>query len=236
MTRPCLLLTRPAEEAAGTAEAARLAGFDTLAAPLLEIVPIEWSVPADAAPDSLLFTSARAPAFAMGLPPALKGLPAYAVGPNTKEAVEKAGFRIVSTGATDGSAIVARAAADGRARILHLSGEQTARITSPPGTRLIRVPVYAARLAPALPDSALVALRSGSLFATLLFSPRTARHFRQLLETHDVPVAGQRIVALSPAVAAAAGPGWRDIAIAAMPAREQALAAALGLWQGLPHD
>jgi uroporphyrinogen-III synthase len=235
LTRPCLLLTRPTEETTGMVREARLAGFDTLAAPLLEIVPLEWSVPADARPDSLLFTSARAPAFSMGLPPELKQLPAYAVGPNTQAAARKAGFRVVTSGTADGSAIVAHGAADGRARILHLSGEQTARIIGPPGVRLIRVPVYAARLVPALSDCALSALRSGSLFATLLFSSRTARHYRQLLEKHHVPVAGQRIIALSPAIVSAAGQGWRDVAIASSPSREQALAAALGLWQGLRH-
>ena len=235
MTRPCLLLTRPAEEAAGTAEAARLAGFDTLAAPLLEIVPIEWSVPADAAPDSLLFTSARAPHLVALCRPDLRGLPAYAVGPNTAAAVSRAGFRLVSAGETDGSAIVARAAAEGVRNLLHMAGEQAARLDVPEGIRLTRVPVYAARLAADLPEAALEALRSGAVFATLLFSPRTAAHFRHLLDQHRLVAGAQRIIALSSAVAEAAGDGWQDVGVAASPTREQALAAAMALWQGERH-
>ncbi len=236
MTRPLLLLTRPGEEAEATARAADAAGFETLSAPLLHIDALDWSLPADAAPDALLFTSARAPHIVASRRPDLRSLPAYAVGPNTAAAaVGRAGFRLVSAGETDGSAIVARAAAEGVRNLLHMAGEQAARLDVPEGIRLTRVPVYAARLAAGLPEAALEALRSGAVFATLLFSPRTAAHFRHLLDQHRLVASAQRIIALSSAVAEAAGDGWQDVGVAASPTREQALAAAMALWQGKRH-
>ncbi|WP_374385943.1 uroporphyrinogen-III synthase [Sandaracinobacter sp.] len=235
MTRPLLLLTRPGEEAEATASAAGAAGFETLSAPLLHIDALDWSLPADAAPDALLFTSARAPHIVASRRPDLRSLPAYAVGPNTAAAVGRAGFRLAAVGEADGSAIVARAAAGGVRNLLHMAGEQAARLDVPEGIRLTRVPVYAARLAADLPEAALEALRSGALFATLLFSPRTAAHFRQLLDQHRLVVGAQRIIALSSAVAEAAGDGWQDVGVAASPTREQALAAAMALWQGKRH-
>jgi uroporphyrinogen-III synthase len=235
LTRPLLLLTRPGEEADATAEAAGAAGFETLSAPLLHIEALDWSLPADAAPEALLFTSARAPHIVASRRPDVRSLPAYAVGPNTAAAVSRAGFRLVSAGETDGSAIVARAAAEGVRNLLHMAGEQAARLDVPEGIRLTRVPVYAARLAAGLPQPAQEALRSGAVFATLLFSPRTAAHFRHLLDQHRLVAGAQRIIALSSAVAEAAGDGWQDVGVAASPTREQALAAAMALWQGNRH-
>lgn len=235
MSRPRLLLTRPARESGATAAAALAAGFEVLQAPLLDIRPLPISLSPGADPDALLFTSAHAPALAGASHPELKTIPAYAVGPATAAAATAAGFEVAATGQSDGSAIVARAAADGRRHLLHLAGEATAALAIPPGLGLTRVPVYAADLAPCLPAAALRAFREDSLLATLLFSPRTARHFRTLLDAAAIEAGGQRIVAISAAAADAAGTGWRACCIAAAPTTQQALAAAHALWQGLRH-
>jgi len=231
LSRPVLLVTRPAEEAGRTAAAAVAAGFDAVEAPLLTIEPLDFAVPPGAF-DAVLFTSARAPALVAAGAPDLLALPAYAVGSRTAEALADAGFRLARTGEADGSAILALAAAAGVRRILQLAGTDTAPGDVPPGLRVVRVPVYAARRAPALPPVALSALRAGTVFATLLFSARTARHFRRLAEQAGLDPGTQRIVALSPAVAHGAGQGWAAVAVAGAPDLEGALAAARGLWQG----
>lgn len=231
MSQPILLVTRPAEEAGRTAAAAAAAGFDVVVAPLLTIEPVDFAVPPWAF-DALLFTSARAPGLAATRAPELLALPAYAVGARTAEALEDAGFRLARMGETDGSAILGLAAAAGVRRILHLAGEATALLEVPPGLQVVRVPVYAARRVAELPQPALAALREGRLFATLLFSARTARHFRRLAEDAGLDPGRQRIVALSQAVAEGAGEGWAAVAVSEAPDLDGALAAARVLWQG----
>ena len=163
-----LLVTRPAEEAGRTAAAAAAVGFDVVAAPLLTIEPVAFSIPPGAF-DALLFTSARAPALAATGAPELLALPAYAVGARTAEALEAAGFRLARMGEANGSAILGLAAAAGVRRILHLAGEATAPAEVPPGLEVVRVPVYAARRVAAMPPLALDALRAGGCLPRCCF-------------------------------------------------------------------
>jgi uroporphyrinogen-III synthase len=231
VTRPLLLLTRPAEEAGRTAAAAEAEGFATLTAPLLQIEPLSFDVP-DGPFEALLFTSARAPALVAERAPRLRAVPAHAVGGRTAEEVEAAGFALAGVGKDDGTAILAAMAGSGARRVLHLAGEATAPLVVPDGVELVRVPVYSARRVPELPSDARAALAQGRVFATLLFSARTARHFRQLMEEAGLEAGAQRVVALSGAVAEGAGGGWGSRAIAERPDLAGALAAARLLWQG----
>ncbi len=207
-------------------------GFATLAAPLLEIGPLPFAVPPGSF-DALLFTSARAPALAAAAAPRLTELTAHAVGARTAAEAAASGFRVGLVGDSDGTAILAEAAAIGARRVLHLAGEATAPLDVPPGVELVRVPVYEARRVAGLSDAAAVALREGKVFATLLFSARTARHFRRLAEEAGLEIAGLRLVALSAAVAEGAGAGWGAVAVADRPDVAGALAAACRLWQGV---
>lgn len=229
----CLLITRPAEEIIRTAEAATAAGWETCAAPLLRIEGLEWEVPAGPF-DALLLTSPRAvPAAASH--PATARLPVYAVGPWTAEAARAQGLHVVAAGDTDGSAIVAILAADGHRRVLHLCGAHQAALAMPPDFQLVQVPVYRAVTAAALPPPVATALATDGIFATLLFSPRTAASFAGLVMAAGLDRRHLRLVALSGKVAAAAGVGWRAVGIAEKPALSPALAAAAALWQSEQH-
>lgn len=231
MTRPLLIVTRPAEEAARTGAAAEAAGFSVLAAPLLLIEPLPWAMPATR-PEALLFTSARSPHIAAKAYPALKRLPAYAVGARTAEVAAAAGFRVAAVGAGDGSAALALAARDGVSSLLHLAGKASAAVVVPEGLQLVRRAVYAARRVKMLPRPAVDALQTSQAVAVLLFSARTARHFADLFDRSGLDRARVRLVAFSPAVAQAAGTGWRAIAVAAAPRLDAALCAARSLWPG----
>jgi uroporphyrinogen-III synthase len=202
--------------------------------PLLEIVPLAWEPPA-ARVDALLFTSARAPALVAARAPGLAELPVYAVGPRTAEAATAAGFAVVAQGATDGSAAAAIAAGQGIRALLHMGGEDRAPFRAPPVLHVAHVATYAARRISSLSAEVQSALLDGRVYATLLFSARTARHLTALAIEAGLDRALLRLVALSPAVAAAAGPGWRVVATAARPDLEAALAAAVALWQGDAH-
>jgi uroporphyrinogen-III synthase len=234
LKKPLLLLTRPAEEAARSLAAAREAGFDALSAPLLEIVRLPFEVP-ETLPQSLLFTSARAPAIVAAAAPKLLTVPAHAVGARTAEEVVAAGFQLASRGDSDGSAILGSMARSGVRQVLHLAGETTAPLDIPPGVALVRAAVYSARRVRALSGRATRALEEGAVFATLLFSARTARHFGALIAAAGLEPARLRIVCLSPAVAEAAGCGWAAVAGAEQPDLAAALVAARRLWQGESH-
>ena len=232
--RPRLLFTRPADELERGREAARAAGFDLLAAPLLEIEELPFAVPQEAV-DALLFTSPRAPSILAGKAPELRALPALAVGPRTAEAAVAAGFDVVLAGETDGAAIVRAAAGRGWRRLLQPGGEQRIDIPVPEGSLLTAFAVYRAKAADSLAAEAIEALASGALLATLLFSPRSAGIFAGLLRQYAIGREHLRLVALSANVAAAAGPGWNHVAVARLPNLDAAMAAAANLWQNDRH-
>ena len=58
-------------------------------------------------------------------------------------------------------------------------------------------------------------VRTGA--AALLHSPRAAALFAALIDDARIGRADIRLVAISPAAAAAAGPGWRSVAVAPAP-------------------
>jgi uroporphyrinogen-III synthase len=137
------------------------------------------------------------------------------VGQATAEAARAAGAREVVAGPSDGAAAVALLVQAGIASALHLCGRDHIALTHP-RIAIERRIVYAAEAAEALPPKARQALDEGAL--ALLHSPRAAALFASLVANR----AHLRIVAISPAAAEAAGPGWAQLHIAAAP-RDQAL-------------
>ncbi|WP_448579524.1 uroporphyrinogen-III synthase [Thermaurantiacus sp.] len=231
--RPRLLLTRPEEDCGPLAASARACGFDVAIAPLLDIAPLP--APPFTKADALLLTSARAARLAVGAwGDRLAALPVYAVGPASARAAEAEGLHLAATGDSDASAVLARAAADGHRLILHPSGSDRAPFLIPPGLRIETRPLYVAMPRP-LPAALLEALRQGRFLATLLFSPRTARLFRQSILGAGIAPARLGIVVISQQAARAAGPGWGRLAVASAPRSDALLAAATRLWQGECH-
>lgn len=230
---PTLLVTRPAGAAPSTAAAARAAGFAVVAAPLLRIVDLPWQPPAAGA-QAILFTSAEAPG-RLAHDPLLRSLPAYAVGARTAAAASAAGFAVRATGNRDAAAALEAALSDGVRHLLHPGGRDRAALDLPSGIRADSIDVYAAVLVDDVPEEVLVAMRHGEIFATLLYSPRTAAQFAYLMDRAAIARAGQRLVVLSPAVACAAGTGWLSVAVADAPAEREIFAAARTLWQEAGH-
>lgn len=210
MTRTVVVL-RP--EPGNGETAARLAalGLRVIRLPLFAVAPVDWSVPPAAAADALLLSSANAvrhggPGFG-----ALRALPVVAVGAATARAATAAGFTVVLTGDTDAAAAVRAAHAAGLGRLLHLGGRD--RVTVVPDS----VAVYASVALP-VPCETVAALRDT---VALLHSARAARRFAALAGDSRAAIS---LVALSPAVAAAAGPGWQQVAAVDEP-RDDALVA-----------
>jgi uroporphyrinogen-III synthase len=218
MTRPLLVL-RPEPGASATVVAARAMGLVAVAAPLFAVQPLGWSLP-ETLPQAVLMTSANAARHGGSSLAPLTKLPLYAVGEATAAAAAEAGFTRITTGDDDAEAILAHAARDGMRSLLHLAGREH-RDVVPHDIRIERRIVYAADAVTALPDAARAALPAA---VALLHSPRAARLFAALVDPATIAIA-----AISTAVLAAAGPGWRAAVAAEVPTDASLLAVAAKL-------
>ncbi len=197
-------------------------------ASLFKIQPLRWETPELAALDALLVTSANAVRNAGQELARFTPLPCFAVGEASAAAASKAGFSRVTAGAKDGAAALRLAATSGVRRILHVCGRDHVPLEQP-GVSVIRRIVYAAEAVEQLPEEAAEASRSGAV--VLVHSARAARHFALLLGAAGVDRSRVSVAAISPAAAAAAGTGWKEVASVAEPRDEALLELAAKLCQ-----
>jgi uroporphyrinogen-III synthase len=185
---------------------------------------MDWQPPATE-PQALLLTSAAAARLAGPVPAAWRLLPLFAVGAATATAARAAGFGDVRDGGGTAQAALAAVAAAGFAAVLHLAGEDRTPVTLPAGLHVETRIVYRARLQ-ALAGAAEAGAADQDW--VLLYSARTARHFAAEWDRLGRDRAVVALAVISAAVAAVAGPGWQQLAIAETP-DESALFAAAGL-------
>jgi uroporphyrinogen-III synthase len=229
-----ILILRPQPGADATARRAAGLGLTAIVAPLFRIDPVQWNAPAAEGFDGILLTSANAARYGGN---GLKGfarLPCYAVGESTAEAARAAGFADIRVGRSDGQSLLGQIARDGRSHILHPCGYDHIELEHS-SIGIERPIVYSA--APLnLSRAAVTAAVSGALI--LIHSPRAARRFGDLAGASALPKNDMRLVAISEAAAAAAGPGWGEIHVADAPrdAAMLALAAHLGKPGGARYD
>lgn len=219
MTRPALIL-RPEPGNAATAARVEAAGLPAIRLPLFAVTALPWSPPPSRDHDALLLTSANAVRHAGAGLDTLRTLPVVAVGAGTAAAARARGLDVVAVGSGDAAEALALARANGFAHVLRLAGRDRM-----PLAGITDVPVYASE--PISPPAGRLALAVDSV--ALLHSARAARHFATLIDLAGLPRAAIRLVALSPAVATAAGTGWGTIATAADPTDDMLLAAACTL-------
>lgn len=209
---PGVLVLRP--EPGATATLARLAAANTTACslPLFALEPLPWAQPDRDGFDALLLTSANAVRLAGPSLGRYHDLPCWCVGAATARAARAAGLQVEQVGDSDGRTLLASAATLPPRRWLWLTGETNSALNVAPPATLLTLPVYraVARGDVAALDAALSACP-----VALLHSPAAARRLASLVPPERrSPVS---LVAISPAVAAAAGPGWAAIHTAAQP-------------------
>ncbi len=214
-----LLILRPEPGASATAKRARALGLTALVRPLFMVAPMPWDAPDPARFDAVLLTSAAAIRAGGDAVQRYRDLRVFAVGAATAQAARDAGFRTVTPGAGDAADMVRQLANLGYCRPLHLSGEDRTPYPDGPVT-ITPCVVYAARPVD-------VDLPSGRCTA-LLHSVRAGARFAMLCPSR----AQVDIVAISNAVAEAAGPGWRSTATAPQPQDNAMLALAAALCDG----
>jgi uroporphyrinogen-III synthase len=170
---PNVLITRPVAVTEGLAEAVRQRGYHPLVDPLMEIVPIAFTLPA-APYDAIFITSANA------VRPMAQvcdtRTPVLTVGQATCEAARTAGFTLANCiGQTVAEAL--QSLTDGSfGRLLYLSGTHVTTDLAGQGFAVTRVPVYDTRFL-GLEKNTIDLLYSGDIAWILLFSRRSAEAF-----------------------------------------------------------
>jgi uroporphyrinogen-III synthase len=242
-----VLVTRPAEDARRTIGKITARGMEALAAPVLEIVPLDtFEIPEN--PAAILLTSANAVSAVADREGTaeLLPLPVFTVGERTAEAARQAGFTDVrSAGGDVGDliALVRRMLEPEERPVVYFSGRDISfdldGALRQAGYDAKRIVVYEARAADAFSAEVRQALQDGEVEAVLFYSPRSARTFAALAENAGLSdrLADIRALALSERVGALAKTfGFRDVLIAATPEEPALLAALEELFKGHRQD
>lgn len=219
-----IVITRPRPQAEALAARLGAKGHACLIEPMLEIEPLPVGLPSLDGVQAIVLTSANAV-------PALfeeaKQLPVFAVGEATAAAARAAGCARLSVAEGDakslGPLIAARCHPDDGA-LLHLSGEQVREgmeeAVELADLELRRHAVYRAAAARSLSPGLQAALRRRTIDAVLLFSPRSAAIFTDLVRSSGVEreLAGAEALCLSAAVAEEVRAlSWGEVRVAARP-------------------
>ncbi|CAN0453389.1 unnamed protein product [Discosporangium mesarthrocarpum] len=198
----------------------------------MDIAAYDVAPPLDGV-QALLFTSANG-VRVFADQSARRDIAAIAVGDASARAARDAGFAAVESAAGDIhdlAALVRRRLDPQAGPLLHPAGSVTAgdlaAMLSADGFDVRRYVAYAAEPVPCLPDAAVRALTTHGIAAVLLYSPRTAALFRELVETAGLTRFCAEIDALclSRAVADRLSPrAFRAVRVAARPDQAALLA------------
>jgi uroporphyrinogen-III synthase len=180
-----LLLTRPEPDAERTALTLRARGHTVLAAPLLQIEPIEVAL-GNRPCAALLMTSASAARIIAVHPdlPRLLSRPVFAVGAHTAATARNAGFADVISAngdASDLARLVARRFAGSGVTLLYLRGRHIAGdlagTLARDGLDVESLAIYEANPVRRFSAQAEGALRAGAVDGVLYFSRRTTQTY-----------------------------------------------------------
>lgn len=225
------LITRPLDDAKSLAERLKQRGIEPVLAPLITIAPRKTDLPDLSKAQALLFTSANG-VRSFTKASLLRTCRVLTVGDATAEAARSSGFTQVSSASGDVTSLAAMAGRllDPKAGTLYhvtgqtqagdLAGDLTGR-----GFTVDRLELYESHAATALPAEVADGFRQGSLELVLLYSPRTAEIFTQLVTAAGLAdkMAGVTALCLSKAVADAAPLGFAATRVALKPEQESLL-------------
>lgn len=222
-----LVVIRPQPGNAATVAAASTLSLEAYGFALFEMVPKSWEAAVPGQHDALLIGSAQV--MRLGGPGliALRGLPVYAVGEATAQAARTAGFAVAATGEGAMQAVLGLVDPVHR-RLLRLTGEERVALQPRPDISISERVVYASRAVP-LPADLAALLAEPAIVA--LHSAEAARHLTAQCVIHEIKRARLRLAVLSSRIAAAAGDGWGEVAVAAYPDDKALLALARQMCQ-----
>jgi uroporphyrinogen-III synthase len=228
-----LLITRPEEDAVAIAALLRARGHLPVIAPLIHVQDREGPELPLTGIQAVLATSANG-VRALAARTTRRDVPLYAVGPQTAEAARAAGFAVVHSAEGDATMLVefVGALADPvKGALLHAAGAETAgrvrQALQAKGFTVESTVLYDAVPVTLLPENARAALQEHSLDGVLLFSPRSAKTFANLITEAKLASACEKLQAycISAATAAALTPlTFARVAVAGQPNQEAMLA------------
>ncbi len=231
-----VLLTRPRADSEELAEILHALKIDSVIEPLLEIVDLPGPKLELTMFQALLITSANG-ARAAASRSDERDLPVFTVGPGSAAVATNLGYSAVESAGGDVSdlaALVQRRLSPANGPLLHVAGSAVAGDLSgtltAAGYRVDRRVLYRAETSTRLSSTAVDAISSDRLDGVILYSPRTAATFRDLLAAAGLSdrIADQTAFCLSRAVAdRIAGLRWRDIVVAARPDQDHLVQAIL---------
>jgi uroporphyrinogen-III synthase len=227
MSKPCILVTRPEEDATTLAHMLEASGYATLSEPMLKLSPVEAGVIALREMSKhhyqgIIATSRHAlPA----LEPfrRLQELPLFVVGEATARAGVKYGFTIIHTAPTVQALlpIITRHASPGTSPLIYVRGQhitQDLEVQLPRQYALTQCIVYRMLARTQLSDALVDALQQGSIHAATFLSVRTAEAFAALCAPHAERLSSINAVAYSAQIATALSAlPWKRIYTAAEP-------------------
>lgn len=205
-----LLVTRADPGGAATVERAQAVGLDARHIPLFTARSIAWEAPRAAGFDALLLTSSQAARLGGPKLATLANLPVHAVGEATASAARTAGLHVAMTGERDVRTLLDAMASQKIERVLWLCGRDRTAVDAK-GIAITPLPVYAVDATPLPPEWDKLTAAPAIVMA---YSARGAARIAEL--------AGDRrkhltLLAISAAVAAAAGKGWAEKAVSGRP-------------------
>ena len=212
-----MLVLRPMPGNTETVGRLAALGVVALPMPLFAVEPIAWVPPRLADIDALLLTSANAVRHAGRAMASVSAVPAWCVGEATAAAARGAGLTVARVGTEGVTALIAGTSQ----QLLWLCGEERTTLLHQDEQRVTAIPVYRSAELPFLAS----ALDHAGV--AMLHSARAARRLAALVPDR----ASIAIVAISADVAAAAGEGWRSVAVAARPSDTEMVAIAAKLCQ-----
>ena len=222
-----VIIVRPEPGASATARRAEQLGLIFHCIPLFTIAPLDWHVPETGDFDALLITSANAIRHAGPQLAQLARLPSYCVGAATAATARAAGLTVAGTGTAGAQALVDSMTSRGHRKLLWLTGKDRTALRSD-SAQITPLECYHAA---AIADPPGWAEAIAAPAVILLHSARAAQRTSALacdVRQHLIAVA------ISDAVAAAAGPDWEQLVVASAPTDADLLAITAKLCQTPP--
>lgn len=241
-----LLVTRPETDALTLQRRLEAMGHRVSLAPLLTIVP--ETPPLDLESVQALIATSRNAVRSLAAHPErnrFAGLPLITVGRGTGSTARAEGFNVIAEGTSGGAELadlLTRIMDPAKGALLHVSGDviafDLAATLAPRGFTIRRAVVYRSLAAGSLPTSVNDALRSRTLDAVLLMSPRSSEVWVDLVRAAGLVAETQGVfhLCLSDAVAEPVRkvPGAR-LRVAVQPNTEEMLALAGQLSSSSPR-
>lgn len=221
-----ILILRPQPGNDASAARVRDAGFTPIQLPFFEVRARNWDAPDPAQFDAILITSANAVRHAGNKLQTFASLPVHAVGKNSAAAVRATNLFLASVGMNGAEEALENARSAGHRRLLWLAGEDQTAFAIPAEMHVETRIAYAAEPVDLGEDARQTVLQADVI---ALHSARAAEHFARFTKVSDIDRAAISIVAFSGKIAAAAGTGWRAIAVADRPEDQALLSAAHAL-------